>query len=88
MPRVVTANVLRTGAVVYLREDGTWVPNLSEATAAETSDAFSRLETLALTAVQSSDVTAVYAFDVAIVDGRPEPIAVREKIRAAGAPTV
>lgn len=88
MPSVVTANILRTGAIVYLKSDGTWVDKLLDADVAENKEALAALEQLALAAVEKSDVTAVYAFDVAIVDGRPAPISVREKIRAAGAPTV
>jgi hypothetical protein len=88
MPSVVTANVLRTGAVTYLKDDGTWVEKLADATPAADDEARARLETLALAAVKRSEVTAVYAFDVVIIDGRPTPTSVREQIRAAGAPTV
>lgn len=88
MPSVVTANVLRTGAIVYLKGDGTWVEALADATPAENAEARAALENLALAAVERNEVTAVYAFDVAIVDGRPDPLSVRERIRAAGMPTV
>ncbi len=88
MPSVVTANVLRTGVVAYLKDDGTWADNLADATPAADDETRAKLEKLALGAVERSEVTAVYAFDVAIVDGRPSPLSVREKIRAAGAPTV
>ncbi len=87
MPSVVTANVLRTGAIVYLKADGTWVEKLADATAAE-NEGLGDLEKLALAAVEQGEVTAVYAFNVAIVDGRPSPLSVRETIRAAGTPTV
>jgi len=88
MPSVVTANMLRTGAVVYLSADGRWVEKLADATAADSTDARSELEKLALAAIERNEVTAVYAFDVAIEDGRPAPLSVRERIRAAGAPTI
>ncbi len=88
MPSVVTANVLRTGTVAYLNDSGAWVESLADATPATNEEARARLEKLALAAVARSEVTAVYAFDVAIVDGHPTPISVREQIRAAGAPTV
>jgi sulfite reductase (NADPH) hemoprotein beta-component len=88
MPSVVTANVLRTGAIVYLQSDGTWVGKLAEATVAGDAAARATLEKLALSGVERGEVTAVYAFDVGIVDGRPEPLSVRERIRAAGTPTV
>lgn len=88
MPSVVTANVLRTGAIVYLKDDGTWVGKLAEAAVAADADARAALEKLALAAMERGEVTSVYAFDVDIVDGRPEALSVREKIRAAGTPTV
>ncbi len=88
MPSVVTANVLRSGAVVYLTRDGQWVEALHGAAVAADTDALKCLETLALAAVERTEVTAVYAMDVRVVTGRPEPISVRERIRAAHQPTV
>ena len=88
MPSVITANVLRTGVVVYLRSDGSWVEKLADATPAADETLRATLEQLALAAIERNEVTAVYAFDVSIVDGRPIPLSVRESIRAAGAPTV
>lgn len=83
MPSVVTANDLRSGAVVYLAGDGRWVDALGKATPAVDAGELKHLETLALAAVERNEVTAVYAFDVRLVEGRPDPISVREKIRAA-----
>lgn len=88
MPSVVTANDLRSGAVVYLKADGRWVESLQDASVAEDAEALKTLEALALAAVERTEVTSVYAFDVRLVDGRPEPISVRERIRAAHVPTV
>ena len=88
MPRVVTANKLRSGEVVYLAANGQWRPELIAATVANDAGAMQQLEATALAAVELSDVTAVYAMDVRVTDGRPEPISVREHIRAAGGPTV
>ena len=48
MPSVVTANVLRTGAIVYLKDDGTWVGKLAEAAVAADAEARTVLEKLAL----------------------------------------
>jgi len=80
---VVTANRLRTGTVVYLRGDGRWSERLDEAAAADDAEALRQLESLALAAVERAEVTSVYAFDVRITDGSPEPLSVREQIRAA-----
>ena len=88
MPSVVTANQLRTGAVVYLTRNGGWVETLDGADAATTPEELEHLEALALSAVERNEVTAVYAFDVRLADGRPEPVSVRERIRAARSPSI
>ena len=88
MLSVVTANELRSGAVVYLGREGRWTPELADATVAADAASLKQLEALALAAVEKTEVTAVYAMDVALENGRPVPVSVREKIRAAHAPTV
>lgn len=88
MSMVVTANQLRSGAVVYLGSTGDWVDAIDLATVAEDSGAMRRLEAIAAAAVEHCEVTAVYAFAVQIVGGRPVPLTMRERIRAAKAPTV
>lgn len=88
MPKVVTANELRTGVVVYLGCNRQWTVSLAEAEVAADAEALRRLEAIALAAVEAREVTAVYAMDVALADGRPEPVSVRERIRAAHAATV
>jgi Protein of unknown function (DUF2849) len=88
MPSVVTANNLRSGAVVYLGQAGMWVEDLAAAAVADDAAHLKLLEGEAQRAVEATLVTAVYAMDVRLVDGRPEPVSVRERIRAAHAPTV
>ncbi len=88
MPSVVTANALRSGAVVYLASDGRWIDALSDAAVAADAPQLKVLEELALRAVEAREVTGVYAMDVSMADGRPAPVSVRERIRAAHSPTV
>ena len=85
MPSVVTANVLRSGSVVYLAPGGRWVTTLCDASIAIDAAALKALEQIASDALARNDVTAVYAMDIRIVDGRPQPVSVREVIRAAQA---
>ncbi len=59
-----------------------------EAIVANDAETLKELEAVALAAVERTDVTAVYVFEVRIVDGRAEPVSVRERIRAALATTV
>ena len=88
MPDVVTAHHLRSGAVVYLGGDGRWVEPLADAAVAADAPALKNLEALALASVERNEVTSVYAFPVRLAGGKPEPLSVRERIRAARLPTV
>jgi hypothetical protein len=83
MPSIVTANRLIDGIVVYLAPDGGWVEDLARARLAETEDEIKALESEAAQAVAERKVVAVYPMDVAIRDGVPVALSVREKIRAA-----
>lgn len=88
MPSVVTANRLRSGEVVYLASGGTWTPSLAGAHVASGKDDLAALAAIAATAVAACEVTSVYAMDVDVSSGTPAPVSVRERIRAAHAPTV
>jgi hypothetical protein len=88
MPDIVTANELETGAVVYLGASGRWVDRLADAEVARDADAKSRLEQIAAQSAARQEVTAVYTMPVAVEAGRPQPVSMRERIRAAGGPTV
>jgi hypothetical protein len=85
MLSVVTANHLRTGAVLYLTRDGEWVAELERASPATSPEDLQHLEALARAALERNEVTAVYAFDVRTSAGRIEPVSVRERMRAAHA---
>lgn len=88
MPTVVTANRLHTGDVVYLAAKGRWVADLAGAAVAEGPGELAPLEAEAKAAVERNEVTAVYAFDVRVTDGKAEPVSVRERIRAAHGPSI
>jgi hypothetical protein len=87
MPTVVTANDLRSGSVVYLHHSEGWVSQLERAAIADDPEAMEQMKRLALSDMQGCKVTAVYAFDVHVIDGHPYPISVRERLRAAHAAT-
>ncbi len=88
MSDVVTANLLASGDVVYLGAGKRWVRSLSDAAVADDKASLAQLEAIANEAVAARKVTAVYAFAVALDNGRPTATSVREKIRAAHGPTV
>ncbi|MEO1206821.1 MAG: DUF2849 domain-containing protein [Pseudomonadota bacterium] len=88
MPKVMTANLLRSGDVVYLGEDHQWVRRLADAQVAHTEAEAALLERAADEAVQRQDVISTYLFDVEVTDGVAFAKSVRETIRAAHGPTV
>jgi Protein of unknown function (DUF2849) len=88
MPSIITANVLRSGEVVYLAADMSWTRDISGAAVAVDKPELAAFEATANHAVVNREVTAVYAMDVVLRNGTPQPISVREMIRAAHRPTV
>ena len=82
MPEIITANRLIDGVVVYLAPDGGWVEDLAHARLAATPDETKQLEGIAAKSVADRVVVAVYPMDVAIEDGVPVALSVRERIRA------
>lgn len=82
MPNVVTANRLIDGIVVYLAPDGGWEEELARAKLAHTEEETKALESEATKAVAKRHVVAVYPMEVALRDGVPVALSVRERIRA------
>jgi hypothetical protein len=83
MPSVITANRLTDGLVVYLAAGGEWVEEIAGAGVANSEEETKAFESVASKAVADRKVVAVYPMDVAINDGVPVPLSVRERIRAA-----
>ncbi len=85
--KVITANLLREGDVVYLAADGTWSLWLDDAEMVDGADGAARLEAAGEKAVTGLLVIGPYLMDVTDEAGRPKPIGTREKIRAKGPTT-
>lgn len=85
--KVMTANLLRDGDVVYLAADGTWSLWLRDAAVAHDESGESELEARAKAAEGTQLVVGSYLMAVAESEAGPQPIGTREKIRAKG-PTV
>jgi len=83
MPEVITANRLIDGIVVYLASDGSWAEDLALARVAVTEDEVKALESEAAKAVAERRVVGTYPMAVAVDDGVPVALSVRERIRAA-----
>ena len=85
--KVMTANLLREGDVVYLSAKGTWSLWLRDAELVGDAEGAARLEAAAAKAVDERLVIGPYLMQVAEESGRPRPVGTREKIRAKGPTT-
>jgi hypothetical protein len=81
--RIITANRLIDGAVVYLAADGGWTTTMADGRVAE-DDAAATLMAVAERAVAGRLVVAPYLIDVVAEDGTVRPVRYREVIRATG----
>ena len=83
LPKVVSANDLLVGDVVYLDRDGAWTRNLETAAVAETPEAADHL--LAVAGAQPGQVVGPYLADVALREGAgPTLTHLRERMRERG----
>ena len=85
--KVLTANHLLSGEVVFLAEGELWTPKIGEALVAESQDQESWLEKAGKRALDSQIVVEPYLIDVVNEGGKIEPVRLREQIRTLG-PTV
>lgn len=85
--KVVTANRLLDGEVVWLGTDGSWVEDLSRAKLLETKDDLAAAMAKAEQFVADREVVEAYDVDVVLENGCITPQRLRERIRAAG-PTI
>ncbi|PWR17903.1 DUF2849 domain-containing protein [Zavarzinia aquatilis] len=82
--KVLTANRLDDGAVVYIGKAAPWVEDLASALVAVDAGAEGQLTETAAAAVKARRVVGAYLMPVTVEDGRILPASVRERIRAAG----
>ncbi len=85
--KVVTANMLLGGNVVYMATGSSWDEKLANALIIKNDDALTRLNKVAQEAVTSGIVVGPYAIAVKIGFAGPQPLSKREQIRATG-PTI
>ncbi|VAW12846.1 hypothetical protein MNBD_ALPHA09-352 [hydrothermal vent metagenome] len=83
--RVLTANDLLTGEVVFLTSQGTWSRDLDQARLAQTSQELASLDAVAASAAIEAATVGAYVIEVGRdPDGGLCPLAPREKIRLLG----
>lgn len=85
--KIVTANALEHGGVVFLTSDGGWTGDINQAAIAGDDAQINLLLEIAGKSENKTRVVEPYAIDVRRVDGLTHPLRLRERIRAVG-PTV
>lgn len=86
MPKIVTANHLAAGDVVFLAENG-WTPNVDLAVVAEDDSSLALMEARGQAAEAANIVVGLYTVDVRREGSRVVPLHYREVMRTKG-PTV
>lgn len=85
--KVITANRLLDGDVVWLGENGDWVERVTLARIFEGKEAVAEGLELGAAAEREQIVVGVYDMDVAMEEGVLVPVRLRERIRAKGPTT-
>ena len=82
--KIVTANRLRDGLVVFLGRDGGWTGRVAESRAVEGEEAAAFLLAEAENAARRQEIVNPYLIDAATETGAIVPTRYRERIRADG----
>ncbi|MBN8179434.1 DUF2849 domain-containing protein [Roseibium aggregatum] len=85
--KVITANRLLNGDVVWLAENGSWVERITLAKVYDGKEAVAAALAEGLEAEKNQKVVGVYEMDVTVDEGVIVPVRLREKIRATGPTT-
>ena len=85
--KVITANRLLNGDVVWLGKNGNWVERVTLASTFEGKDQVEQGLAIGQEAERAQKVVGVYEMAVKLEDGVIVPVRLRERIRAAGPTT-
>jgi hypothetical protein len=85
--KAITANRLDNGRVVFLDANGGWTADIAAALFVADGPELDAATAHAQSQHDARVVVEPYAIDIAVVEGRPTPARIRERIRAEG-PTV
>ncbi len=86
--KIITANDLRSGVVVFLDGDGGWTVDVAAARVLEDGADLDGAVAHARAQADAQVVLEAYPVDVVVTDGVPIPVRLRERIRAERGPTV
>jgi hypothetical protein len=82
--KILTANSLLSGGVVYLTSQNNWSPFISQAQVSDDVDTIKRLEAIGLRAEAEQIVVGPFLIAVTIENGIPRPTRFRERLRVNG----
>ena len=86
--KVITANDLRDGLVVFLDHDGGWTHAIAQARVVEDGIDLEQATAYAQGQHDARIVVEPYPVDVTVTGGVPVPVRLRERIRAERGPTI
>ena len=86
--KVITANALGDGLVVFLDHDGGWTHDIALARVVEDGADLDGAVAYSKSQHDARVVVEPYPIDVTVTDGVPVPVRLREKIRADRGPTI
>lgn len=84
--KIVTANTLAVGEVVYLTKDSEWTPWVDEAWVSATDAEADEMLAIAKTSADACVVVEPYLIDVTLDGKAVKPVRWREQIKAEGPP--
>jgi hypothetical protein len=85
--KAITANRLDDGRVVFLDANGGWTGDVTQARLIADGPELDEATAYAQAQHDARIVVEPYAIDMTVIDGRPTPARIRERIRAEG-PTI
>lgn len=86
--KVITANALRDGLVVFLDPEGGWTHDIAQARVLADGPDLDEANAYGKAQHDARIVVEPYPIDVTVTDGVPVPARLREKIRADRGPTI
>ncbi len=86
--KVITANDLRSGLVVFVDGEGGWTVDIAGAQVVEDGPDLDGAIAFAKAETEAQVVLEAYPIDVVVTGGVPVPVRLRERIRAERGPTV
>jgi len=82
--KILTANDLRSGGVVFATLHGGWSPFISQAQISDDADTAQKLEASSQRAVGEQLIVEPFLIDITVENSVPRPVRFRERLRVYG----